>query len=148
MSFASPIRTMHSSPRSPRRCTIRGRRRSQRVWLWRERTPGSSASPRSTASSTAMPAAAPWRRLLNNHHKCEMKGNGSMRFQQIGEGVTLGDNVIIRDFVNLYGCAIGDDSRIGTFVEIQKGVTIGKRCKIQSHTFICTGVTIEDDVFV
>jgi UDP-2-acetamido-3-amino-2,3-dideoxy-glucuronate N-acetyltransferase len=77
-----------------------------------------------------------------------MKGNGSMRFQQIGEGVTLGDNVIIRDFVNLYGCAIGDDSRVGTFVEIQQGVTIGKRCKIQSHTFICTGVTIEDDVFV
>jgi acetyltransferase-like isoleucine patch superfamily enzyme len=51
-------------------------------------------------------------------------------------------------FVNLYGCEIGDDSSIGTFVEIQKGVRIGARCKIQSHTFICEGVTIEDEVFV
>src|SRR5262249_37485789 len=51
-------------------------------------------------------------------------------------------------FVNLYGCEIGDETRVGTFVEIQKGVTIGRRCKIQSHTFICEGVTIEDEVFV
>jgi acetyltransferase-like isoleucine patch superfamily enzyme len=51
-------------------------------------------------------------------------------------------------FVNLYGCTIGDDSSIGTFVEIQKGAVIGARCKIQSHTFICEGVTIEDEVFV
>ncbi len=51
-------------------------------------------------------------------------------------------------FVNLYGCQIGDESRIGTFVEIQKNATIGARCKIQSHTFICEGVTIEDEVFV
>ena len=51
-------------------------------------------------------------------------------------------------FVNLYGCRIGDDTSIGTFVEIQKGVSIGARCKIQSHTFICEGVTIEDEVFV
>jgi UDP-2-acetamido-3-amino-2,3-dideoxy-glucuronate N-acetyltransferase len=51
-------------------------------------------------------------------------------------------------FVNLYGCRIGDDSRIGTFVEIQKNAAIGARCKIQSHTFICEGVTIEDEVFV
>ncbi|MEO8226656.1 MAG: acyltransferase [Gemmatimonadota bacterium] len=51
-------------------------------------------------------------------------------------------------FVNLYGCTIGDETSIGTFVEIQKGVTIGARCKIQSHTFICEGVTIEDEVFV
>ena len=51
-------------------------------------------------------------------------------------------------FVNLYGCEVGDDSRIGSFVEVQKSVTIGARCKIQSHTFICEGVTIEDEVFV
>jgi acetyltransferase-like isoleucine patch superfamily enzyme len=62
--------------------------------------------------------------------------------------VHCGANVIIRDFVNLYGCTIGDDTRIGTFVEIQRGVRIGARCKISSHTFICEGVTIEEEVFV
>ena len=62
--------------------------------------------------------------------------------------VTLGNNVKIFDFVNLYGCTIGDDSKIGTFVEIQKNATIGKNCKISSHTFICEGVHIEDNVFV
>jgi acetyltransferase-like isoleucine patch superfamily enzyme len=62
--------------------------------------------------------------------------------------VTLGNNVKIYDFVNLYGCIIGDDSKIGTFVEIQKNATIGKNCKISSHTFICEGVHIEDNVFV
>jgi acetyltransferase-like isoleucine patch superfamily enzyme len=56
--------------------------------------------------------------------------------------------VCIREFTNLYGCEIGDDVKIGTFVEIQKGVKIGNRCKISSHTFICEGVTLEDDVFV
>ena len=56
--------------------------------------------------------------------------------------------MLIRDFVNLYGCEVGDNSRIGTFVEIQKGATIGRNCKIQSHTFICEGVTIEDNVFI
>src|SRR3989344_4885623 len=60
----------------------------------------------------------------------------------------LGINVKIFDFVNLYGCEIGDNSKVGAFVEIQKGVKIGKNCKIQSHTFICEGVTIEDNVFV
>lgn len=60
----------------------------------------------------------------------------------------LGEGVSIRDFVNLYGCAIGDNSKIGTFVEIQEGAVIGKNVKVSSHTFICTGVTIEDDVFV
>jgi acetyltransferase-like isoleucine patch superfamily enzyme len=60
----------------------------------------------------------------------------------------LGRNVTLHAFVNLYGCQIGDDTRIGTFVEIQKNVVIGARCKIQSHTFICEGVTIEDEVFV
>jgi len=66
----------------------------------------------------------------------------------IAPTVKLGERVKIFDFTNLYGCSIGDDSKIGTFVEIQKGAVIGKRCKISSHTFICEGVTIEDDVFV
>ncbi len=60
----------------------------------------------------------------------------------------LGKDVIIRDFVNIYGCEIGDGTRVGAFVEIQKGVVIGKNCKIQSHSFICEGVTIEDGCFV
>ncbi|HEY7344987.1 MAG TPA: acyltransferase [Gaiella sp.] len=54
----------------------------------------------------------------------------------------------VYSFTNLYGCAIGDDTRIGTFVEIQRGAAIGSRCKIQSHTFVCDGVTVEDEVFV
>lgn len=64
--------------------------------------------------------------------------------------VTLGNDVKIfhPDLVNLYGCAIGDETKIGTFVEIQKGVTVGARCKISSHSFLCEGVTIEDEVFV
>ena len=69
-------------------------------------------------------------------------------FQRIADDVILGKDVVVRDFVNLYGCEIDDDTTIGPFVEIQKGVTIGKRCKVSSHTFICEGVTIEDDVFV
>ncbi len=69
-------------------------------------------------------------------------------FLRIAADVQLGKNVGIFSFVNLYGCKIGDDSRIGAFVEIQKNATIGARCKISSHTFICEGVTIEDDVFV
>ncbi|SRR6266568_1444606 len=62
--------------------------------------------------------------------------------------VKVGENVKIYDFVNLYECEIGDDTLIGTFVEIQKGAKIGKKSRIQSHTFICEGVTIEDEVFV
>jgi UDP-2-acetamido-3-amino-2,3-dideoxy-glucuronate N-acetyltransferase len=62
--------------------------------------------------------------------------------------VNLGKNVKIYDFVNLYGCSIDDNSKIGTFVEIQKNAFIGKNCKISSHTFICEGVEIEDDVFI
>jgi acetyltransferase-like isoleucine patch superfamily enzyme len=62
--------------------------------------------------------------------------------------VTLGNNVKIFDFVNLYGCSIGDNTKIGTFVEIQKNATIGCNCKISTHTFICEGVHIEDNVFV
>jgi UDP-2-acetamido-3-amino-2,3-dideoxy-glucuronate N-acetyltransferase len=66
----------------------------------------------------------------------------------IAPDVKLGSRVRIFNFVNLYGCEIGDDVKIGTFVEIQKGVKIGCRCKISSHTFICEGVTLEDEVFV
>ncbi|MGD0348753.1 MAG: acyltransferase [Verrucomicrobiota bacterium] len=68
--------------------------------------------------------------------------------QRIAPDVKLGKNVCIRDFTNLYGCEIGDDVKIGTFVEIQKGAKIGNQCKISSHTFICAGVTLEDEVFV
>jgi len=68
--------------------------------------------------------------------------------KKIAPDVKLGKDVKIYEFVNLYGCEIGDDTKIGTFVEIQKGVRIGKNCKIQSHTFICEGVTIEDEVMV
>ncbi|MCB0288562.1 MAG: N-acetyltransferase [Calditrichaeota bacterium] len=71
-----------------------------------------------------------------------------MDYTRISPDVKLGKNVKIFAFVNLYGCEIGDNSKIGTFVEIQKGATIGANCKISSHTFICDGVTIEDDVFV
>ncbi len=60
----------------------------------------------------------------------------------------LGRNVRLHDFINLYGCEIGDDVKIGTFVEIQKGVKVGNRCKISSHSFICEGVTLEEGVFI
>jgi acetyltransferase-like isoleucine patch superfamily enzyme len=69
-------------------------------------------------------------------------------FQRIAPDVKLGRNVRLHGFVNLYGCEIGDDVKIGTFVEIQKGAKIGNRCKISSHTFICEGVTLEDEVFI
>jgi acetyltransferase-like isoleucine patch superfamily enzyme len=69
-------------------------------------------------------------------------------FQRIAPDVKLGGNVRIYGFVNLYGCEIGDDVKIGTFVEIQKGAKVGNRCKISSHTFICEGVTLEEGVFV
>jgi len=69
-------------------------------------------------------------------------------FCAIADDVKLGRDVQIYNFVNLYGCEIGDETRIGTFVEIQKGATVGARCKISSHTFICEGIEIEDEVFV
>ena len=69
-------------------------------------------------------------------------------FRQIAPDVKLGNNVKIFSFTNLYGCEIGDDVKIGTFVEIQKGARIGNRCKVSSHTFICEGVTLEDEVFI
>ena len=68
--------------------------------------------------------------------------------KKIAPDVILGKNVKIYDFVNLYGCEIGDNTKVGTFVEIQKGARIGRNCKISSHTFICEGVTIEDYVLV
>jgi UDP-2-acetamido-3-amino-2,3-dideoxy-glucuronate N-acetyltransferase len=71
-----------------------------------------------------------------------------MTNQLIAPDVKLGTNVRIFGFTNLYGCEVGDDTKIGTFVEVQKGAKIGRRCKISSHTFICEGVTIEDEVFV
>ncbi len=67
---------------------------------------------------------------------------------RIAADVKLGRDVKVYSFVNLYGCEIGDETKIGAFVEIQKGVHIGRHCKISSHTFICEGVTIEDEVFV
>ena len=69
-------------------------------------------------------------------------------YQCIAPDVKLGQNVKLSKFINLYGCEIGDESKIGAFVEIQKNASVGERCKISSHTFICEGVTIEDDVFI
>ncbi len=64
------------------------------------------------------------------------------------DDVELGEDVVVGPFVNLYGCSVGDGTRIGPFVEIQRGARVGARCKVQSHSFVCEGVTIEDDVFV
>ena len=72
----------------------------------------------------------------------------NVELSRIASDVQLGRDVRIHGFVNLYGCRIGDATAIGTFVEIQKGVDVGARCKVQSHTFICEGVTIEDEVFI
>ncbi len=72
---------------------------------------------------------------MNQHHS-------------IAPDVKLGEGVKLSKFINLYGCEIGDETKIGAFVEIQKNAKVGKRCKISSHTFICEGVTIEDEVFI
>lgn len=72
----------------------------------------------------------------------------SEMYQRIAPDVKVGQRTRIFAFTNLYGCEIGDDSKIGTFVEIQKGARVGNRCKVSSHTFICEGVTIEDEVFI
>ncbi len=69
-------------------------------------------------------------------------------FLSIAPDVKLGKNVKLSQFINLYGCEIGDDTKIGAFVEIQKNASVGSRCKISSHTFVCEGVTIEDHVFI
>src|SRR5688500_2010300 len=71
-----------------------------------------------------------------------------MEYVCIAPDVRLGKDVKLAKFINLYGCEVGDETKIGTFVEIQKNATVGRRCKISSHTFICEGVTIEDHVFV
>jgi acetyltransferase-like isoleucine patch superfamily enzyme len=69
-------------------------------------------------------------------------------FACVSDDVKLGKNVRLSKFVNLYGCSVGDDTKIGSFVEIQKNATVGKKCKISSHTFICEGVVVEDGVFI
>jgi UDP-2-acetamido-3-amino-2,3-dideoxy-glucuronate N-acetyltransferase len=74
--------------------------------------------------------------------------NSQELYQRIAPDVKLGQRVKIFAFTNLYGCQIGDDVKIGTFVEIQKGARVGNRCKISSHSFICEGVTLEDEVFI
>ena len=73
---------------------------------------------------------------MENKHHC------------VSPDVKLGRNVKLSQFINLYGCEIGDETKIGAFVEIQKNANVGKHCKISSHTFICEGVTIEDNVFI
>ena len=75
----------------------------------------------------------------------DMQANG---YLFIASDVKLGQNVRLSKFINLYGCEVGDDTKIGAFVEIQKNAKVGKRCKISSHTFICEGVTIEDEVLI
>ncbi len=71
-----------------------------------------------------------------------------MKYHSISDDVKLGEGVKLSNFINLYGCTIGDNTKIGAFVEVQKNACIGKNCKISSHTFICEGVTIEDNVFI
>jgi Serine acetyltransferase len=82
--------------------------------------------------------------ILRSGEQVAIKG----QFCGIAADVRLGRNVTIHSFANLYGCTIADETRLGTFVEVQKGASIGKRCKISSHSFICEGVTIEDEVFI
>jgi acetyltransferase-like isoleucine patch superfamily enzyme len=79
---------------------------------------------------------------------CSVNNGTNGDFVRISPDVKLGENTRVYAFVNLYGCTIGDDCKIGTFVEIQKGVTVGNRVKVSSHTFVCEGVTVEDDVFI
>src|SRR5437016_815553 len=77
-----------------------------------------------------------------------MNNSDDQMYRRIAPDVKLGERVKVFAFTNLYGCEIGDDTKIGAFVEIQKGARIGQRSKISSHTFICEGVTIEDEVFI
>jgi acetyltransferase-like isoleucine patch superfamily enzyme len=74
--------------------------------------------------------------------------NAKEDFHAIAPDVRLGENVKLSRFINLYGCTIGDNTKIGAFVEIQKNATVGNNCKISSHSFVCEGVQIEDDVFI
>ncbi len=71
-----------------------------------------------------------------------------MKYVLVSDDVKLGKGVKLADFVNLYGCSVGENTKIGTFVEIQKNAAVGANCKIQSHSFICEGVTLEDNVFI
>lgn len=82
------------------------------------------------------------------HLSAEAVDANAPALRRIAADVELGNGVVIRDFVNLYGCRIGDETRIGTFVEIQRGAVIGRRCKVSSHSFICEGVQIEDGCFI
>jgi len=77
-----------------------------------------------------------------------MTGTVTNDFLSIAPDVRLGQNVKLARFINLYGCTIGDNTKIGAFVEIQKNAVIGKNCKISSHTFVCEGVAIEENVFI
>ena len=81
----------------------------------------------------------------SNSKNIAVQANG---YLCIAPDVKVGHNVKFSQFINLYGCEVGDDTKIGAFVEIQKNAKVGRRCKISSHTFICEGVTIEDEVFV
>jgi UDP-3-O-[3-hydroxymyristoyl] glucosamine N-acyltransferase len=74
--------------------------------------------------------------------------NPSPESSAAAAAITLGERVVLHGTVNVYGCEIGDDTRIGAFVEIQRGARVGRRCKISSHSFICAGVTLEDEVFI
>ena len=80
--------------------------------------------------------------------KPEHRNDGMNSYLCVAPDVKLGSDVKLSRFINLYGCEIGDETKIGAFVEVQKNATIGKRCKISSHSFICEGVTIEDNVFI
>ena len=80
--------------------------------------------------------------------KPEHRNDGIISYLCVAADVKLGRNVKLSKFINLYGCEIGDETKIGAFVEVQKNATIGKRCKISSHSFVCEGVTIEDNVFI
>lgn len=82
------------------------------------------------------------------HSESSLKSTSAEGYLCIASDVKVGNNVKFSKFVNLYGCEVGDDTKIGAFVEIQKNAKVGKRCKISSHTFICEGVMIEDEVFV
>ena len=94
------------------------------------------------------PSAKPRNRIAVVKRKTvEAKGHAD-KYLCIAPDVKIGKNVKFSKFINLYGCEVGDETKIGAFVEIQKNAKVGRRCKISSHTFICEGVTIEDEVFV
>jgi len=86
--------------------------------------------------------------LLTMEPEAKVNAASTNGYLCIAPDVKVGSNVRFSKFVNLYGCEVGDDTKIGAFVEIQKNAKVGKRCKISSHTFICEGVTIEDEVFI